>query len=57
MVKIMEQMNGDNGELIEEKTEHRDVINDWVEHILDFVGRDVDFSQYTIVADGGNGAA
>ncbi len=57
MVKIMESMNGDNGELIAEKIEHRDVENDWVEHILDFVGRDVDFSAYTIVADGGNGAA
>jgi phosphomannomutase len=39
------------------KIEHRDVLEDWVDHILDFVGRDVDFTPYTIVADGGNGAA
>ena len=32
--------------------ETRDVVEDWTDHILDFVGRDVDFSQYTIVADG-----
>ena len=31
--------------------------DDWVDHILDFVGKDTDFSSYTIVADGGNGAA
>jgi phosphomannomutase/phosphoglucomutase len=37
--------------------EHRDILEDWVNHILDFVGRDVDFTPYTIVADGGNGAA
>jgi phosphomannomutase len=57
MVKIMESMSPDSGEVIEGKIENRNVENDWVEHILDFVGRDVDFSQYTIVADGGNGAA
>lgn len=57
MVKIMEAMNGDSGELIQEKSEQRDVTDDWVEHILNFVGRDIDFSHYTIVADGGNGAA
>ncbi len=37
--------------------EKRDVLEDWIDHILDFVGRDVDFTPYTIVADGGNGAA
>lgn len=57
MVKIMESMSPDNGGAIDEKVEHRDVVEDWTDHILDFVGRDVDFSQYTIVADGGNGAA
>ncbi len=39
------------------KVEYRDVSNDWVDHILRFVGNDIDFSSYTIVADGGNGAA
>jgi phosphomannomutase len=39
------------------KIEHRNVLEDWIDHIISFVGRDVDFSQYTIVADGGNGAA
>lgn len=37
--------------------EHRNVLEDWIDHIISFVGKDVDFSQYTIVADGGNGAA
>lgn len=70
MVKIMEGMDdfchsekgriqvSDNTEYRNDgKIEHRDVVEDWTDHILDFVGRDVDFSQYTIVADGGNGAA
>ena len=38
--------------------EHRDVTDDWVDHILSFVGASsLDFSSYTIVADGGNGSA
>jgi len=57
MVKIMESMSSDNDQTIEMRIEHRDVVEDWTDHILDFVGRDVDFSAYTIVADGGNGAA
>jgi len=71
MVRIMEGMDssrhselaknpGVSGSFVPQddgKVEHRDVEGDWVEHILNFVGRDVDFSQYTIVADGGNWAA
>jgi hypothetical protein len=34
------------------RVEMRDVLEDWVDHIISFVGRDIDFSQYTIVADG-----
>ena len=37
--------------------ETRDVQEDWVDHILGFIGKDIDFSSYTIVADGGNGSA
>ena len=37
--------------------EKRDVVEDWVDHILEFIGKDIDFSSYTIVADGGNGSA
>jgi phosphomannomutase len=40
-----------------QRIEYRDVLEDWIDHIIDFVGRDVDFSQYTIVVDGWNGAA
>lgn len=71
MVEIMNTLNDDilsqfrhsreNGNLDSTSfpgmTECRDILEDWVDHILDFVGRDVDFSQYTIVADGGNGVA
>lgn len=58
MVEIMQSMTNDEWWMTNnENVEHRDVLEDWVDHILDFVGRDVDFSQYTIVADGGNGVA
>jgi phosphomannomutase len=39
------------------KVEHRDVLEDWIDHIISFAGKWIDYSQYTIVADGGNGAA
>jgi phosphomannomutase len=39
------------------KIEHRDVLEDWIDHIISFAGKWIDYSQYTIVADGGNGAA
>ena len=71
MVKVMESMDssrhselaknpGTSGSFVPQddgKVENRNVLEDWVDHILDFVGRDVDFTPYTIVADGGNGAA
>lgn len=57
MVKIMDTMESDQWGEGDVKIEYRDVLEDWTEHIIDFVGRDVNFSQYTIVADGGNGAA
>jgi phosphomannomutase len=41
----------------EGKKEYRDVSDAWIEHILDFAGRDIDWSTYTIVADGGSGCA
>jgi hypothetical protein len=34
------------------KMEHRNILEDWIDHIVSFVGRDIDFSQYMIVADG-----
>ena len=37
--------------------ETRNVVEEWVDHILGFIGKDIDFSSYTIVADGGNGSA
>jgi len=37
--------------------EERDVSNDWVEHILNFIGDVSELKDYTIVADGGNGTA
>ncbi len=58
MVKIMEAMQSEEWiSSMNGKIEHRNVLADWTSHILSFVGHDVDFSQYTIVADGGNGAA
>jgi phosphomannomutase len=57
MVEVMESMDDEQKSMSSEKIEHRDVLEDWINHILDFVGRDVDFTPYTIVADGGNGAA
>jgi phosphomannomutase len=63
MVEVMESMSQSSvstssSQLLSQGAiESRDVLEDWVDHILDFVGRDVDFSEYTIVADGGNGAA
>ncbi len=71
MVKVMVSMDssrhselaknpGTSGSFVPQddgKVENRNVLEDWVDHILDFVGRDVDFTPYTIVADGGNGAA
>lgn len=41
----------------EVRVEKRNVLEDWIDHILRFVGSWVDFSRYTIVADGGNGSA
>ena len=57
MVKVMETLDRVNEVIQKGSIEHRDVTEDWVDHILDFVGRDTDFSAYTIVADGGNGSA
>ncbi len=37
--------------------EHRDILPDWISQILRCTSSDTDFSQYTIVADGGNGVA
>jgi phosphomannomutase len=39
------------------KNEQRNVLEDWVTHILSLTSSDTDFSQYTIVADGGSGVA
>lgn len=57
MVEIMETLNFDENEIVEKRVENRDVSDDWVEHILNFVWKDVDFSKLTIVADGWNGVA
>jgi len=56
MVEIMESLDIPDDD-ISENVEYRDVSDDWVNHIQSFVGTDVDFSQLTIVADGGNGSA
>ena len=56
MVKIMETMDVSSPSQ-KQAIETRNVVEDWNNHILKFVGSDVDFSQYTLVADGGNGAA
>lgn len=45
------------GRLSQGALEHRDILDDWIWHILSFVWEEVDFSSYTIIADGGNGAA
>jgi phosphomannomutase len=37
--------------------EERDVSDDWVDHILGFIGDISQLSNYTIIADGGNGTA
>lgn len=37
--------------------EQRDVLEEWIDHILAFIGKGVNFSKYTIVADGGSGVA
>jgi phosphomannomutase len=59
MVKIMEWMNDIELSSMStpQKIEQRNVLEDWTDHIISFVGKDTDFSQYTIVADGGNGSA
>jgi phosphomannomutase len=59
MVKIMQEMAWENpDEMISlQSVEHRDVSWDWVDHIMKFIGSDIDFSSYTIVADGWNGSA
>ena len=53
--RIQVSENTEHGSFVPQddgKIEHRNVLADWTTHILSFVGRDVDFSQYTIVADG-----
>jgi phosphomannomutase len=58
MVKIMDSIDAWIVNTVPKWTqETRDVTDAWVDHILDFVGRDIDFSSYTIVADWGNGSA
>ena len=37
--------------------EEKNILEDWIEHILAFTGKGIDYSKYTIVADGGNGVA
>ena len=56
MIDIMNSMESDMWNVIDWKIEHRNVLEDWTDHILQFLW-DTDFSQYTIVADGGNGSA
>ncbi len=56
MVEIMQSLEIPAGEIVQ-NIEYRDVSDDWVNHIAQFVGDDVDFSWFTIVADGGNGSA
>ena len=37
--------------------EEKNILEDWIAHILAFTGKGIDYSKYTIVADGGNGVA
>lgn len=55
MVEVMQKMTATMSS--EVRVEKRNVLEDWIDHILRFVGSWVDFSRYTIVADGGNGSA
>ncbi len=57
MVEIMEKMSDEWWVIGDEKIEYRNLLEDWVDHILRFTGKGIDFSSYTIVADGGNGSA
>ena len=45
------------GKAVNTRKEVRDVTEDWTSHILSFIGKEIDFSKYRIVADGGNGVA
>jgi phosphomannomutase len=57
MVRIMSEMGSEWWEIWEERVEIRNILEDWIDHIISFAWEDVNFSQYTIVADGWNGAA
>ncbi|MDD5770327.1 MAG: phosphomannomutase/phosphoglucomutase [Candidatus Gracilibacteria bacterium] len=56
MIEIMEKIDVLNFE-VKPNIENRDVSDDFVNHIINFVGKDINFSKYKIVADGGNGVA
>lgn len=56
MVAIMNSLNIPYTGKVSNR-EEKDVSNDWVEHILNFIGDVSELKDYTIVADGGNGTA
>lgn len=56
MVSIMNSLSHKQDD-IETRIETKDILEDWVNHILHFTGSRIDFSKYRIVADGGNGVA
>lgn len=57
MIRIMNEMNPLSSGTIEKMVESKDILDDWVNHILTFTWRGIDFSKYRIVADWGNGVA
>lgn len=56
MVEIMKDMEAEKGN-IHVMIESKNILEDWVNHILTFIWKGIDFSKYRIVADGGNGVA
>lgn len=57
MIHIMRSMKEKYESWKTTKSENRDILEDWTNHIISFIGNHIDFSKYTIVVDGWNGVA